>query len=142
MFETIAPFTLVEYANGAMFDPPLVRTVYPRTVVPNRRPYRTSDGYIAALIYNDKHWNAVQPAWVWPEEFGGGGASAWEQTVVREEMWARHESRGPQYMGVTWVGPIVVRHGSTEQQRKHLPPMTRDELTRRAGGAGLTGLYA
>lgn len=26
----------------------------------------------------------------WPEEFGGGGASVWEQTVVREEMWAHH----------------------------------------------------
>ncbi|MGV0800193.1 acyl-CoA dehydrogenase family protein, partial [Mycolicibacterium elephantis] len=24
----------------------------------------------------------------WPKEFGGGGASVWEQTVVREEMWA------------------------------------------------------
>jgi alkylation response protein AidB-like acyl-CoA dehydrogenase len=30
----------------------------------------------------------------WPEEFGGGGASVWEQTVVREEMWAHHEPRG------------------------------------------------
>ena len=29
----------------------------------------------------------------WPEEFGGRGASAWEQTVVREEMWAHHEPR-------------------------------------------------
>jgi alkylation response protein AidB-like acyl-CoA dehydrogenase len=35
----------------------------------------------------------------WPEEFGGGGASVWEQTVVREEMWAHHEPRGAQYMG-------------------------------------------
>ena len=26
----------------------------------------------------------------WPEEFGGRGASVWEQTVVREEMWAHH----------------------------------------------------
>lgn len=67
MFETMASFMLVEHANGAMFDPPLGPAVYPRTVAPNRRPYQTSDGQIAALIYNDKHWNAfinaVQPAW-------------------------------------------------------------------------------
>src|ERR1700728_2447981 len=67
MFETMASFMLVEHANGAMFDPPLGPAIYPRTVAPNRRPYRTSDGHIAALIYNDKHWNAfmkaVQPPW-------------------------------------------------------------------------------
>ena len=59
----------------------------------------------------------------WPEEFGGGGASAWEQTVVREEMWAHHEPRGAQYMGVNWVGPTIMRHGTAEQQRPHLPPI-------------------
>ncbi|HNM86024.1 MAG TPA: CoA transferase, partial [Mycobacterium sp.] len=67
MFETMASFMLVEHANGAMFDPPLGPAVYPRTVAPNRRPYRTADGEVAALIYNDKHWNAfinaVQPPW-------------------------------------------------------------------------------
>ena len=64
----------------------------------------------------------------WPEEFGGGGASVWEQTVVREEMWAHHEPRGAQYMGVNWVGPIIMRHGTAEQQRKHLPPIARGEV--------------
>jgi crotonobetainyl-CoA:carnitine CoA-transferase CaiB-like acyl-CoA transferase len=67
MFETMASFILVEHANGAMFDPPLGPAIYPRAVAPNRRPYRTSDGYIAALIYNDKHWTAfieaVRPPW-------------------------------------------------------------------------------
>ncbi|MGV9798353.1 CaiB/BaiF CoA transferase family protein [Mycobacterium sp. NPDC003449] len=67
MFETMASFMLVEHANGAMFDPPLGPAVYPRTVAPNRRPYETKDGHIAALIYNDKHWDAfidrVRPVW-------------------------------------------------------------------------------
>ena len=71
MFETMASFMLVEHANGAMFDPPLSPAVYPRAVTPNRRPYETKDGHIAALIYNDKHWNAfvdrVQPGWNGPQ---------------------------------------------------------------------------
>ncbi|MBO0864935.1 MAG: CoA transferase [Mycobacterium sp.] len=67
MFETMASFMLVEHANGAIFDPPLGPAGYPRALAPNRRPYQTSDGYISALIYNDKHWSAfikaVQPPW-------------------------------------------------------------------------------
>ncbi|WP_099022846.1 acyl-CoA dehydrogenase family protein [Mycolicibacterium palauense] len=64
----------------------------------------------------------------WPEEFGGRASSVWEQTVVREEMWAHHEPRGAQYMGVNWVGPILMRHGTPEQQRKHLPPIAAGEV--------------
>ena len=64
----------------------------------------------------------------WPEEYGGRAASPWEQTVVREEMWARHEPRGAQYMGVNWVGPTIMRHGTAEQQAQHLPPIARGEV--------------
>ena len=67
MFETMAAFMLVEHANGAMFTPPLGPAHYPRVVAPNRKPYRTKDGYVAALVYNDKHWSlfvdAVKPPW-------------------------------------------------------------------------------
>ena len=36
----------------------------------------------------------------WPSEFGGGDRDIWEQTVLREEMWAHHAPRGAQYMGI------------------------------------------
>jgi crotonobetainyl-CoA:carnitine CoA-transferase CaiB-like acyl-CoA transferase len=67
MFETMASFMLVEHANGAMFTPALGPAIYPRAVAPNRRPYRTKDGHVSALIYNDKQWStfveAVKPPW-------------------------------------------------------------------------------
>jgi crotonobetainyl-CoA:carnitine CoA-transferase CaiB-like acyl-CoA transferase len=71
MFETMASFMLVEHANGALFTPRLGPAHYPRAVARNRRPYRTSDGYVAALIYNDKQWatfvEAVRPPWATDE---------------------------------------------------------------------------
>jgi crotonobetainyl-CoA:carnitine CoA-transferase CaiB-like acyl-CoA transferase len=71
MFETMASFMLVEHAGGRLFDPPIGPAHYPRAANQHRRPYRTKDGYIAALIYNDRHWNAfteaVKPEWVTPE---------------------------------------------------------------------------
>lgn len=71
MFETMASFMLVEHASGRLFDPPLGDAHYHRAVSPNRKPYRTKDGYIAALVYNDKQWEAftkaVKPEWNTPE---------------------------------------------------------------------------
>src|SRR5262245_7534123 len=57
----------------------------------------------------------------WPVEYGGKGGSVWEQTVVREEMWAHHEPRGAQYMGLNWVGPAIMAYGTDEQKQLHLP---------------------
>jgi crotonobetainyl-CoA:carnitine CoA-transferase CaiB-like acyl-CoA transferase len=72
MFETMASFMLVEHASGMLFDPPLGPANYHRVTARNRKPYATKDGHIAALVYNDKHWDAfitaVQPEWA-SEEF-------------------------------------------------------------------------
>jgi len=67
-------------------------------------------------------------ALAWPIEYGGGGGDVWQQTVVREEMWAHHEPRGPQYMGINWVGPSLMRHGTPAQRAKHLPPIADGEV--------------
>ncbi len=71
MFETMAAFMLVEHAAGALFDPAPAPPGYPRALTPDRKPYRTADGYLAALVYNDKQWNAfvaaVRPVWATDE---------------------------------------------------------------------------
>jgi alkylation response protein AidB-like acyl-CoA dehydrogenase len=64
----------------------------------------------------------------WPTEYGGGGGSLWDQTVVREEMWAHHEPRGAQYMGLNWVGPAIMAHGTEVQKQQHLPPIAAGEV--------------
>jgi alkylation response protein AidB-like acyl-CoA dehydrogenase len=63
----------------------------------------------------------------WPEEFGGQAGSLWDQTVVREEMWAHHEPRGAQYMGLNWVGPAIMEFGTAQQKAAHLPPIAAGE---------------
>jgi len=72
----------------------------------------------------DRGWLTV----AWPPEFGGAGASIWMQAVVREEMWAHEEPRGPQYMNLNYIGPLVMRFGTPEQQARFLPPMARGEV--------------
>ncbi|HEX5267112.1 MAG TPA: acyl-CoA dehydrogenase family protein [Acidimicrobiales bacterium] len=64
----------------------------------------------------------------WPEEYGGAGGSVWDQTVVREEMWAHHEPRGAQYMGLNWVGPAIMAFGTDEQKRRFLPPIAEGRV--------------
>jgi crotonobetainyl-CoA:carnitine CoA-transferase CaiB-like acyl-CoA transferase len=56
MFETMVSFTAAEHFYGMHFDPPQAEAVYPRIAAPERRPFATSDGFICALPYTDKHW--------------------------------------------------------------------------------------
>jgi alkylation response protein AidB-like acyl-CoA dehydrogenase len=67
-------------------------------------------------------------ALAWPREYGGGGGDVWEQTVLREEMWAHYEPRGPQYMGLNWVGPGLMRFGTPAQQERFLPRIAEGSI--------------
>ncbi|OUL99503.1 acetyl-CoA acetyltransferase [Variovorax sp. JS1663] len=56
MFECVAHFVLADHLAGETFMPALGRAGYDRLLSENRRPYRTSDGHLCVLIYNDAHW--------------------------------------------------------------------------------------
>jgi len=58
MFETMVAFVLGDHLGGLSYEPPLDAGGYARQLSPERRPYRTSDGYICALVYNDKQWDS------------------------------------------------------------------------------------
>jgi alkylation response protein AidB-like acyl-CoA dehydrogenase len=64
----------------------------------------------------------------WPREHGGADGSVWQQAVVREEMWAAGEPRGPQYMNLNYIGPLIMRFGTPEQQARHLPRMAAGDV--------------
>ncbi|HYT47478.1 MAG TPA: CoA transferase, partial [Burkholderiales bacterium] len=56
MFEHLLQMILGDHLGGYTFEPPHGEPGYIRILSPDRRPYQTKDGYVCALIYNDKQW--------------------------------------------------------------------------------------
>ena len=69
MFEHLLQIVLGEHLGGHTFEPQHGEAGYARMLAPDRRPYRTSDGYVCALIYNDKQWRAFFEVIGQPELF-------------------------------------------------------------------------
>jgi alkylation response protein AidB-like acyl-CoA dehydrogenase len=63
----------------------------------------------------------------WPAAWGGQDASPWRHAILGEELWARGEPRGPQYMNVNWIGPAILEFGTPEQKQALLPAIARGE---------------
>ncbi len=57
MFEAVTSFVLAEHFFGHAYDPATGPWSYGRITNPDRRPYKTKDGYIGLLPYSDKQWN-------------------------------------------------------------------------------------
>ncbi len=85
MFETLTSFVCVEHLMGAMFDPPLGPTGYGRVLSPERRPYATSDGHIAVMIYTDRQWRNF---------FTAIGNPGWSEKPIFRSLRTRTEHIG------------------------------------------------
>ena len=84
MFEHLLQIVLGDHLGGYTFVPPDGPPGYVRILSPDRRPYETSDGYVCALIYNDKQWKGFL------------------QVIGRQELlhtpeYATHEARSKNY---------------------------------------------
>jgi len=58
MYEHLLQMVLGDHLGGYTFEPQQGDPGYHRILAPDRRPYRTKDGHVCALIYNDKQWKA------------------------------------------------------------------------------------
>ncbi|SPA02082.1 Acyl-CoA transferase/carnitine dehydratase [Cupriavidus taiwanensis] len=58
MLETMTAFVMTEHLGGLTFDPPPAGAGYARLLQGGRRPAPTRDGWICALPYTERHWQA------------------------------------------------------------------------------------
>jgi alkylation response protein AidB-like acyl-CoA dehydrogenase len=61
-----------------------------------------------------------------PEEYGGQN-SLFLQNIVYEEV-LTHNCPGINHIGVTFLAPTLIRFGSEEQKKAHLPGIARGEV--------------
>lgn len=64
----------------------------------------------------------------WPTEYGGQDANIWMQLTLSEEMRLAGEPRGPQYMNLNYIGPLIMNVGTPEQKERFLKPMTAGDV--------------
>jgi alkylation response protein AidB-like acyl-CoA dehydrogenase len=65
----------------------------------------------------DKGWTVPD----WPQAYGGGGLNAEETKVLRQEMAAIGARLPLSSFGIWMLGPALLKYGTEEQKREHLP---------------------
>ena len=72
----------------------------------------------------EKGWLAIS----WPKEYGGQDASPGQSMIYSEEM-AYNRAPGKDIQGVGFIGPCLMIHGTEEQKRQHLLPISEGKVT-------------
>lgn len=104
-----------------------------------RQPVRSKDDVVCGgrrTVFKDpdqKVWldRMAERGWTapdWPKRYGGGGLSSEETKILQTEM-DRLNCRPPlSSFGLATLGPTLLRYGTEEQKRDHLPKMLRGEI--------------
>jgi len=102
MFESLLQSVLGEHLGGQTYVPPTAPPGYGRMLAKERRPYRTKDGYLCVLVYNDKQWHAF---------FGVIG----RPDLQRDPRYATQEARSRDYQGAySMVAEEIAKRGTAE----------------------------
>jgi crotonobetainyl-CoA:carnitine CoA-transferase CaiB-like acyl-CoA transferase len=102
MFESLLQTVLGEHLGGHSFEPPAGEPGYARMLARDRRPFQTADGYVCALIYNDKQWRAFFALIGRPE-------------LMQSDKFRDQEARSRNYDDAYALVDAEMRKRSTEQ---------------------------
>lgn len=107
--------------------PPSMRTPMPaeETVWGGRKPtYINPDSKLWMDRMAARGWTAP----TWPREYGGGGLSEAEASVLQEEMRALGCRVALNSFGLNMLGPVLLEFGNEAQKREHIPLIVRGEI--------------
>ncbi|MDH3726734.1 MAG: acyl-CoA dehydrogenase family protein [Myxococcales bacterium] len=68
-------------------------------------------------------WNCIG----WPKQFGGRGCTIKEEAIFNEEYVRANGPGNIGHIGQTLLGPTLIHFGTTEQQKRFLPPIISGE---------------
>jgi crotonobetainyl-CoA:carnitine CoA-transferase CaiB-like acyl-CoA transferase len=102
MFESLLQTVLGEHLGGYSFEPHTGEPGYARMLARDRRPFQTADGYVCALIYNDKQWKAFFALIGRPE-------------LMRSEKFRDQEARSRNYDDAYALVDAEMRKRGTEE---------------------------
>jgi len=63
----------------------------------------------------------------WPKEYGGQAAGPMEQAIVGEEMARLNVPGGVNGLGIGFIGPTLIAHGTEAQKRRYIPKILSAE---------------
>jgi alkylation response protein AidB-like acyl-CoA dehydrogenase len=90
---------------------------------PARLPRALDDRMEALRAWQARCYGAGFVGRAWPREFGGGGGPAAEQIIIDQELAAAGAPEFANVVGLDVLGPSLLRFGSDEQRRRHIPPI-------------------
>jgi alkylation response protein AidB-like acyl-CoA dehydrogenase len=74
---------------------------------------------------NERGWAGLS----WPEQYGGSGATLFEQAIFSEEVARAGAPQMANTLGLAMGGPTVIGHGTDEQKQRYLGPiLSADEI--------------
>src|SRR5215217_4003242 len=74
---------------------------------------------------NERGWAGLS----WPEQYGGSGATLFEQAIFSEELARSGAPQMANTLGLAMGGPTVIAHGTDEQKERYLAPiLSADEI--------------